>query len=675
MKLAVHCSTSHAAECAAEPGPALAAGRLRRLRSVALGALFFLLGTFFVPGPALGLDIQQTHWGFDGQVVANRFNLLSLLVSNPSSEPFDGRLELRKSVAKQPVDAPLVESVYLAPYSSRWVQFHPYAKLDWEEWTVSWGPASAGSFSLAKPRQGKPACILLEEVDALGVGGGALRRFPENLFPAQLTAMDGLASIVLDHIPRWEEGRQRAFLDWVRQGGHVHLLKNQRGEFPRFSGVLQSLNVTVPRSRVGFGLVQRHERDRRQVDVAYVEQILATGRDPSEAAAAAPVLNPPAQSSEDQPLFNYQWEGDDSLFTALKKMSRPAHSWILIHLLSLAYLALIFPGCYVIAQQRGGDYRIVFGALLGIVAVFSLAFLIVGRRGYGERTALHSVAIARLTADGRYDVSQWSNAFAVDGGDYTFSHHGSGRIYSSCQDEEAVHGEIVAGAEARFTADMPPFSSRAFGHRTLLDRQTMAGMAETDSGLADAKPALADVARAPVDVTAWETTLGMRQDPALLRDPAAAKLVIQPERILQKLTLVKRPDFPSEYQQVYALYGRHVYSLIENGDQFELKSDAGSMAMFLQISQQNQFGGYYDPWSEMELNSSDLFGAMFLPLVARACNISRQREALNFALPDDRARVLVYAPMPKAFYLQNERFGAQRGYVLFCFDVFPPEQR
>ena len=89
--------------------------------------------------PALAVEIKQTVWGFDGQVVAQRFNLLSVLVDNPAADPFEGTVELHKLAGGKPVDASLVEPVYLAPYSSRWVQFYPYIKSDADAWEVAWG--------------------------------------------------------------------------------------------------------------------------------------------------------------------------------------------------------------------------------------------------------------------------------------------------------------------------------------------------------------------------------------------------------------------------------------------------------------------------------------------------------------------------------------------------------
>lgn len=618
-------------------------------RWICLAALI-LLGPFH-QAIACALDVEQIHWGFDGQVVEHRFNLLSVLVANRSPEPFDGPVTLRKSIQTKSVDAPLVENVYLAPQSSRWVQFYPYSKDSWEEWTIQWGSRSPGKSDLPKPRPGKPGCILLEEADTIPQSGGAVKRFPENLFPVSLTATDGLASVVIDHIPRWDEARERAFLDWLQHGGHVHLIRTPRGEFPSFGGALKSLNTSGFRQRVGAGYVFRHERDRRQLDPGYVEKIIIPGKDPADVADSLVTSEGQAKADPDNTqYFSYPWNGEEPLLTTLKKMARPRHSWFVIHLLSWLYIALIFPGCRLIGRRRGGDYRWVFGALLTTIAVFSLAFLLVGRRGYGERTSLHALALVRVTPDGRQDVTQWSNAFAVDGGDYTFAHDGTGRMYSTCQDDEAVRGEITSGAEAHFIADMPPFSSRAFGHRALLPGPTISA-----------------------SIGAWETRIDMRTETVTLRDATTATLAPQPERVLQRLTIVKGPGFPAQYQEIQAVFGRRVYSLADSAGKLELKSEFGSMSLFLGLDQFNQFMPTFDSL-EHEGTPRELYAALFRPLAARAFNITSHREALDFALPEDRVRLLIYAPMPPELFARNDRFTSQQGQVLYCLDLFPPEQ-
>ena len=39
----------------------------------------------------VALDVDDVKWGFDGQVVEQRFNVLSVLVTNNTPNPFEGR--------------------------------------------------------------------------------------------------------------------------------------------------------------------------------------------------------------------------------------------------------------------------------------------------------------------------------------------------------------------------------------------------------------------------------------------------------------------------------------------------------------------------------------------------------------------------------------------------------
>jgi len=602
---------------------------------------------------ALAIDVEQVIWGFDGQVVVNRFNLLSVLVSNPSPQPFEGRIELTKSVGARQVDVPLAESVYLSPHSSRWVQFHPYVKVDWEEWSLAWGTTSASTYSLMKPRHGPRACVLLEEPDALSSSAGAIKRFPEGLFPAHISACDGLRDVVLDHVPRWEPARQRAFADWVRSGGRVHLLQSTRGAFPRFTGELEFLSADVPRQRAALGYVFHHERDRQHLTPGFVEQVIVRDRAISEMPASVPSTSDAAASArspaedDDPKTFVYQWEGDSPLLTNLKKMSRPSHSWVLIHLLALTYIGLVFPGTFSISMWREGDYRYVFGSLLGVVLLFSLAFFYIGRRGYGERTMVNSVAIARSLPDGRLDVTQWSDAFVVDGGDYGFTHRGSGRVYSTCQDEEPVRGEATSGAEARLLADMPPYSSRTFGHRVVLQAPGV-----------------------PATIESLQFKMERTPQPTDLRDLSAAAVPSLPEPVLTELTIAKGPGFPEAYHQMYVVYGRNIYSIGEEQGRLEMRSEIGSLPMFLQLNDKNTFDPYFNPWLEKDGTPQELFEGLAKPLVARALDIGNSRDARNFKMPDDRVRLIVYAPMPEEFFVSDPRFGTQRGYVLYVYDLF-----
>src|SRR5262249_30101852 len=106
-----------------------------------------------------------------------------------------------------------------------------------------------------------------------------------------------------------------------------------------------------------------------------------------------------------------------------------------------------------------------YAGLLGTVAIFSMLFSYVGQRGYGESTAVHTVAIAKPLPNQQMDVSTWSNVFVTSGADYDIRHNAYGTLYSTCNDHEQVKGVINNGAEASFKVDLPPFSDRELASR------------------------------------------------------------------------------------------------------------------------------------------------------------------------------------------------------------------
>ncbi len=271
---------------------------------------------------AAAIDVQQTVWGFDGQVVLQHFNLFSVLIDNPLANPFEGTIELRKlAMGGRPVDAVLIEPIYLAPLSSRWVQFYPYVKSDWEAWEVSWG--SGGNSKMTPPtvRSGPRASILLEDPDAIPQSTGAIKRLPANLFPPHSTATDSLASVVLDHVPRWDPARQKSFLEWLRRGGRAYLLQNVDGKFPEFAGELGMLNGRRAKTRFGSGAVYRVERNRRLLDASFVERVIVAGVEPGSPAAdeVLPVDPSKGADSDDENLQIRSPTSDSSILDGRSK--------------------------------------------------------------------------------------------------------------------------------------------------------------------------------------------------------------------------------------------------------------------------------------------------------------------------------------------------------------------
>jgi hypothetical protein len=323
-------------------------------------------------------------------------------------------------------------------------------------------------------------------------------------------------------------------------------------------------------------------------------------------------------------------------FSDLKQMTKPDHNWTVIYLMSLAYMVLIFPGCYLLGARRI-DYRIVYGALLSAVILFSLGFSIIGRRGYGEATAVHSIAIARPLGDGQFDVTAWSNVFVTGGGDYAISHEGTGALYSTCQDVEAVNGLIKNGPGAQFVVDIPPYSSRTYGHRI-------------------------KSAGEPFRIEASEWKGG----PALQNFTATA------DRDLKEL-LSRAP--------LYAMYRDRLYRLGIEGRRLELSGGTGSpLSAFvgtIDANQYSQYGAYYGSWSSEELTEELRFRKMLKPLLVASLNLNSKKAAGEFSLPDDRVRLFVFAPLPQSFFIREgeTKFGKQAGFVLYCIDLFQPEKQ
>ena len=337
----------------------------------------------FAGAPAYALEVEEVVWGFDGQAVPYRFNPLSVLVSNPSPEPFDGTLRLRRTITSRTyVGAPLVEPLFLGPFSQKWVQFYPYVMND-GPWDLSWGRRRDEQYEIAAPRHGDAPRVTLTDSGNLTRRASALKSFPDHLFPPTVAATGTLRTVALDDTPRWDPARIEAFRGWLYSGGVLHVFEND-GRFPEFSGELAFLNTPVQRQRVGAGVVHRHQRSLADLDMEFIETVLNERQ---------PQADSENTTESQYDAYGGDWSVDSKLFSALKGITRPDHNWAVIHLMSLAYLALIFPGLYFLGGKRA-DYRLVFAATLGLAGLFSWAFSVVGRRGYDETTTVNSVAIA-----------------------------------------------------------------------------------------------------------------------------------------------------------------------------------------------------------------------------------------------------------------------------------------
>lgn len=620
-----------------------------------LRALTFLVACAALPSAGAAADllrIENVQWGFDGSVIPNAFNPVSFELSNDGIEPLSLDFRLTRTNGVETVDAPLRvtlpnKPLVLAPQSSRRVQMFVYIQNVYGDYTLSWGYRPEERIDLLNGNQlkmGRPATVILYDPYGLSQpGGGGLARFDEAHFPIAASGTLGLAGLVLDHEPRWQLAQQQAFLDWLNAGGIVHLLEPNAGERIVFSAPLAVLNDPLDDFRVGQGRVVRHALTLPALDVDYVN----TGIAPVSVVQLKPPPQPPegeaaaADGTVDYNNYNSQytpyvdWEIGNQLFNRLKQMTRPDHNWPLIYLMSLVYLLIIFPGCWLIGRRRA-DYRVTYGAMLASVVLFSMGFKAVGQRGYGEQTALHAVTIAQPLPNGNLIFRQWANLFVTDGDDYRITHNGSGLLYSSGQTVEAVRGAVVNPPGGEFDVDIPPFSSRTIASAGVLEQQGFT---------------------ATVD----EFNTGT---------------------YLEKLTVRLEGVFPKTVREAYALYGDQAYTLAVSEGEITLHSANQPFSSFLRAEQwgEDTYNYGFPMWGD-EKGEDQLFGGAVFPLIAESVGIHDEDTRNRTVLAPDRARVFLFADMPEELFPVTEyqaesgrALPARRaGRVLYVFDVLKPE--
>ena len=412
-------------------------------------------------------------WGFGGKVTPGQFAPVSVLVDNPASDAFDGTLTLyRANFVGERRGAELVEPVFLSPTQRRWVTFYVLPLESSETWVLrAADPAGTEfpKFTLPKPGHAAPQVALLTAPDDVTARVPKVPRMQEDLFPPRPEATGGLRGAVLDHAPEWGQVRAASFRTWLEGGGTLHLLTGPDDVPPRFSGELADLNDPRDRFAVGRGRVLRHSRRLDQYTGPLAERELLP-----DAGFVPPTVEDLAfKTKREQQAGGFAMSYDptrieEEILPTLRRMVRPDHSWGTIHVLCLGFVAALFPGVFLVGRERRG-YPATLGLLVLVTVCFGVALRTVGRRGYGESESVRTTALARALPDGRTDVSQWADAFVTAGGDYSFSAAAPAGLYSCGEDTEPVKGTLLCGTGGKVTADVPPFSSRAFVSRTLRD--------------------------------------------------------------------------------------------------------------------------------------------------------------------------------------------------------------
>jgi len=318
-----------------------------------------------------------------------------------------------------------------------------------------------------------------------------------------------------------------------------------------------------------------------------------------------------------------------SLFDELKKMTHVRHPWLAIYLLSFVYLGLMFPGFLILGRSRV-NVRWVYTAFIGVIGLFSLVFLIVGRRGVDEQTVVQSVMTARVLPDGSLDVTEWANVFVRNGATFSIEHSGTGRLYSTAQDFEAVNGTITSGTQGRLTVDIPPFSRRPF------------------------------VARRKVVSKPWNVAIDRWQ--------AGAQL--------NRLTLTIGDRFPSGDRLLVAkvLYRNRLYSMRLVDGRLELSDRGAQLLTYFDnhdLTQTTDYGFMFDDWEDDdEIPVEQTYRRLLAPLIARSLELTTGKQAEAFMLPADRLRLFVYAALPEELSISSGALGNHSGYVLYRMDLF-----
>jgi hypothetical protein len=587
--------------------PALQSSREKAKRACLKHSLWICL-LFFAAVTGSALEIQQAKWGFDGQVVWGRFNLLSVLVENPSTAPFDGTVNLYKARGlEQRVGALYASPCYVSPKMSRWVQFYLYVDNPYDEWRMEWGRAPEDHHDITAPKQGPPAQVLLSDSTTLLNAASAFKQFPDELFPPTVAATSGLDSVLLDHTPRWEPAKRQAFLEWLRAGGKVHLLENANGRSPIFSDELSVLNSPLPQLRIGAGLVVRHNATASQIQ----KQDLGEEK----------VSQPPSKPKESaQPL-----QTSDFFLGALSRLSRAHHNWGVIYLLTLAYLAIVGPG-NLIAGRRLTDYRLRIGLLLATIGGFALLFHLVGRGGQREASVVHTLSYARSINGDSYNVTQWINVFATRGAHYTITHGAPHNLYATGQEHEPVNGWIQNGRDGRFFVDIPMFSRRAFLHQAVMKGANIPVQMESATG-------------------------------------AGAS---------DKFKLMIGADFRKQIVESWVVKGDRLFALQLNDDRLEVAGEEPLDALLSANNALQPFYMYSSEDEAIDVNGEFRKLVRPLIAWSLGAAEKKSGQIASFRPTDDGVQLFIFARSPESFGIAGQQFGRETGYVLYHLDLETP---
>lgn len=619
-----------------------ASQRCRQLIMVAFAGIALLF-----PSTVFALDIEELIWGFGNQKTKGECIPLSLLLSNNTPEVFDEFVQLNQlQFGSSKVGAPLYRNVYLAPYTSQWVQFYPYIISQRQtDWSLNWGPGNIYSLAISKTGSApandvqesvKSSCVILASVNSLSDSGVQFKRFSEELFPPTVTATDSLDEVILDHVPRWDAARRDSFMDWLYRGGILHLLPNLSGENLRFPASMSEINVPLDHFRVGSGLVIRHQTKLNKLDQDQIE----SKKQAVQATELSTINVLPTEKKKPTPNsiqandFYGLEDFNANFLYQLSEMTQPDHNWTVIYLFSSFYIFLIFPGCYLFNKtQKGKGYLNSLLFLLITVGVFSTIFWSIGKRGYGETTTIHSLVIARPLKGNQYDLTCWINSFVTEGTEYQFSAEGTGGIFTTAQDTEKIKGAIFNGIDSQFLSDIPPFSARSFIYRV----------------------------KSPYPKQTFEVL----------------DYKIGKNSTLEAIKIKLVQSLPPKTTKTQVLYDRILYDLKQTQEQGSVVLELAKHRTPISVWQSNlksessSSRRYSNQNKEPDIPK--IYDSLYERLVMKNMNLLTPGQFRNFQGEKSRIILFIYCDIPDEFKLKTNVHGLQQGRALFVNDLALPE--
>ena len=587
------------------------------------------------------LNVVEEIWGFDGRVQPGQFNPVSILVDNRGEEAVDAVASLTETKgAFLESGGVYLQPVYIAPGGRRWIQFYPYLPSYYQsDWKLKLGshtfPALKQARAVVDPTDKTagqlPQAVIFDVPESLSRQPASIKHFPENIFPPYSTVTFGLHTAFMDHLPDWERPRQEAFMSWVKQGGQLHLLKNRRDEYPQFSGALAELSQPFDSFRVGRGTVTKHSIQRADLTEEIVRASVTsvdTGDEQAELDAAIEQQQNTQQYNSDVTMAPDVTDGD--LFRNMRQITQPKHAWGLIFFLAIGYIGMIFPGCWIISQRKQVHYLVTYGAVAGLSIVFSLLFLFIGRRGYGESTTVHTLAIARMEDSTTANVFQWNALFATSGDTYRAIGNEQQTVFSTGDADQNVNAGMTSGNKGELSMRIPPFSTQTF------------------------------LSRRRVTVPDNEFQL--------------QELDYERNR-LTKLTIASGKEFqPDEDTVIRLIAGSNVYRLRydEDSSSIRLVGAVSRLTQFCRNRIQSQmFGGAFMGQQNDDRTAEQRFYEDALPEVVRRSLIDDLvYDPKEFELSADRVRLLIYKPIDEEMQVPIDVEARLSGRILYVYDLF-----